>query len=429
MSLMNSSMLRPRLGWLHWAAFGVLLAVVLVAVLALVVRGGGAGPPAASGETGAGPEGPPVPPETAGAGMTLTLAELAAGTDPASTPPAPLDGLLLVLVREGPAPRLEAVDGATGKVTARRETSWEPDAVRRRSAGEVLVSDLGVRQTAAGPVSSPRLLVLDAAHGLAVKRSIPMPNRQRTTTSWPLMALSGDERYLFYLAQESACSGDAAVCDGHSVAVLNLERPDQAPAVVPLPQNCGPAALLPLGQSHVLATCTNRAVLQMIDAGGRTLQTVDLGGHVGLDTDVPTTRRNPIRPQFGFVTPAGEPGVVLADGTLLWQTAAGGVQRLDALPAGLRAVPGQVAQPDARTLVVPYYTYGASTVEGVKVVDLARREVVRDVPLSGAKHVAPSGAQLLVLGTDGGVTWVPVTPGGTAQPAAGVSSEAEVLVP
>ncbi|HEY8491417.1 MAG TPA: hypothetical protein VIO14_10550, partial [Dehalococcoidia bacterium] len=287
MSLMNSPVLRRWWWRQRWAAFGALLAVVLVAVPALVVRDGGAGPPAASGEAGAGPEGPPAPLAVAGTGTAPTLAEVAAGAEPASTPPTPLDGLLLALVREGPAPRLEALDGATGKVAARLETSWEPDAVRRRSAGEVLVSDLGVRQTAAGPVSSPRLLVLDDAHGLAVKRSIPMPDRQRTTTSWPLMALSGDERYLFYLARKSACSGDAAVCDGHSVAVLNLERLDQAPTVVPLPQNCGPAALLPLGHQHVLATCTNRAVLQVIDAGGRTLQTVDLSGYVGLDTDVP----------------------------------------------------------------------------------------------------------------------------------------------
>lgn len=77
--------------------------------------------------------------------------------------------------------------------------------------------------------------MLDAANGLAVKRSIPMPNRERTTVYSPLMALSGDERYLFYLARESACFGNAAICDVHSVVILDLEQPAADPAVAPLP--------------------------------------------------------------------------------------------------------------------------------------------------------------------------------------------------
>jgi hypothetical protein len=340
---------------------------------------------------------------------------------------------VLALTYDAQQPHLDLVDRATGSIIGRIETSYNPVVVRRASAGEILVSDMGIEQTATGPVQHPRLLVFDGAQ-LSLARTIPMPHRDTFAVYAQVMALSGNERYLFYVAREQAdlpeCPGDAAICDVHSVVRIDLQDTTGAAVVAKLPQDCGLASLRPVDRDQVLATCVNRAVAQLIDSTGRITRTADCSGGVGLDTAIPERRKNPLRSMSGFVTPAGEPGVVLVDGTLLWMKSDGSLDRTGVLPPGVRVAPDQVYQPEAQTLVVAYGSYGEAQVSGFVAVDLGSMTVIRDVAVQDVRHVAPAGGgRLLALRSDGMVQAIDASPGAQPTHVGTAPQTAEVLIP
>lgn len=319
------------------------------------------------------------------------------------------NGNIIALRWDSSTPEVELLDGTTGQVQAKIQTSYNPFVLRRPSFHELLISDDPIQQVGARTQASPRLLVFDTAHKLALKQIIPLPNRIAYTVYAPrAMALSANERYLFYVTHEyrqgappCGSGGDAATCDLNSVAALDLSTGSTRP--VPLPQGCGYAELQPSGASSVVATCPDNGRLQVISADGSIAQQANFNAARSPEP-ASTSKKGKVRALFSDVISSGQTGTLLADGTFLKENSSGVAATSRTLPANMVVVPlGQVYQERNDTLIIGYAGYGQGYPSGFVVFDPTTMRVERNVKLSGATSIAPHDGAVLALRKDGTV--------------------------
>ena len=128
----------------------------------------------------------------------LLVLALACGKDQEAPPqPFSAESVLIALddEHEGTNALLTLIDLSTGETVGELTSGYQTWALFRPSAGELLVSDLE------GDDFQGRLRVFDVRDTGAPKQTIPMPDRNVSTVWAQAMALSGDERYLYYTAR------------------------------------------------------------------------------------------------------------------------------------------------------------------------------------------------------------------------------------
>ncbi len=191
---------------------------------------------------------------------------------------------LVLTISEQPglssAAMLSVTNANTGEVVGSIETAAYPTALLRRSRLELLVSDIVID---GGASFRPRLQIIDTSDGFSVKRTVPLPDRITYTIFAPLMALSTDDRLLYYLKRTEDCAGPPELCDIFSVGVIEIDSGLKV-AEATLPCNAGYALLVPHGSTSMLAMCPEISRIVEVSSGGAvaeaasfTLPTVDLG--------------------------------------------------------------------------------------------------------------------------------------------------------
>jgi len=239
---------------------------------------------------------PDLPIHLTGNGWALDLA----------SPSVPASSILVSLrTEQTPSAEAEILDLRTGATVGRLELGPNPWLLLRKSAGELLLS-----QTS--PDSPPQLLVF-TTEPFALAKTFTLPNRVSSTTGDSAMALSLDERTLFFRQRTSRCpdGGDAAVCDVEAIGVLSLENGQLESAQ--LPDNCGFGPVYPDGSSGALTLCPNRAALVTVDAAGAT--TVAAAFVSAAPTRVTSIPQ--VRALFGGKDASGHWFVGLTDGSIL----------------------------------------------------------------------------------------------------------------
>lgn len=173
----------------------------------------------------------------------LTIAAHQAQISPADT---------LVVIHEqnlGPRSVINVLDQRTGRVLAVVNAADSPLVLLRSSRNQLLISDVAGDGSPHSP-QFPRLLVLDLNRSLALSvPPIPMPDRTTYPMYTPSMALSQDERYLYYMKRRDC----GFLCNEVDVGVINLDA--RTEVVAALPVNCGQLQFTRLGASNVTTMC------------------------------------------------------------------------------------------------------------------------------------------------------------------------------
>ncbi len=150
------------------------------------------------------------------------------------------------------------VDTTSGQIVGEVKAGYEPEALIRPTASELLVTNaFGSSPRTDAPTLSVYALG-DLASPLA---TIALPGRAAFIVWSGSMVLSGNERYLYYPAIDDAktkrnCAssgGDASVCQVWTVGVVDLERL-QVAADAPLGSNCMPR-IQRQGEADALVIC------------------------------------------------------------------------------------------------------------------------------------------------------------------------------
>lgn len=171
-----------------------------------------------------------------------------------STPPSISRSTVAAFREDGSEITLLNPDGGTplGHVTA----GYRPSVVVRSRADQALISQ------AFGPgpdIATPTLSVYSLHDLTAPILTLAMPDRATPVVYYPVMLLSADEQFLYYVKIKSGCPGGEA-CDLPSVGVIDLSR-DQEVGVAALPVGCSFPELTRIGTSDALATCQKSSVI------------------------------------------------------------------------------------------------------------------------------------------------------------------------
>jgi DNA-binding CsgD family transcriptional regulator len=122
-----------------------------------------------------------------------------------------------------------------------------------------------------------RILLFDISDGLALEAELELPgDRDGGHATIPSelgrLLLSGDERYLYYVA------------GGSNVGIIDLEDGPRNLDPIPLPDGCsrdGAPSLFPSGASSVIATCPGSGVVRTIAPDGAVGADIDAAGLSG----------------------------------------------------------------------------------------------------------------------------------------------------
>ncbi len=157
-----------------------------------------------------------------------------------------------------------------GHVTA----GYRPSVVVRSSTDQVLISQ------AFGPgpdVATPTLKIFSLHDLTRPIVTLAMRDRATPIVYYPVMLLSADEQFLYYVKIRSSCpaggdatstSGGGSACDLPSIGVIDLNS-DQEIGVAALPVGCSFPELTRVGASDALATCqTSSVILTRVSAAG-----------------------------------------------------------------------------------------------------------------------------------------------------------------
>lgn len=177
------------------------------------------------------------------------------------TPEASADSPLIATLDEYGGPEIiNIVDPGSGRVLTQLDVTNWPMVLLRPSQNQVLLAD----------ASSETLRVIELANPNRPGESVAMPGVDHGRFYIPLMALSNDERYLYYSERTSVCplGGDASVCDVHWIRAIDLDRMEEV-AREETPGRCFPDA--PMGESDLLLLCgAPSAAVRMTPRGGFT---------------------------------------------------------------------------------------------------------------------------------------------------------------
>lgn len=199
------------------------------------------------------------------AGGRATVGDDVASVAPTSAPV----GSLIVGVSYQPSDRVTVSDINLRWPVGDVAVGYTPWVLLRPSRQEVLVSEAFDRDS-----STPSLDVYRLHDLQHPTRVIDMPARasQIPVTYFRGMALSGDERLLFYGQVRSQCpeGGDAEACDVTSLGIIDLDA-GRLVAEAPLGVGCGLAAPHPVGDRDAMVMCASGgtdAVISRVSADG-----------------------------------------------------------------------------------------------------------------------------------------------------------------
>lgn len=177
---------------------------------------------------------------------------------------------------DGPRSRIDFAQLSTGAALATLEVGFSVMAVTRRSANEILLSDVVADSPNGAGLPHPRLWVLDA-RTLAIKAGpIPLPDRSMYTLYATGLLLSSDQRYLYYIRRIECGVG----CDDYSVGIMDLAS-NQLAATAALPRGCGWAELTPARGTTVAALCPGYASIWTVERSGATKEVADFNVRPG----------------------------------------------------------------------------------------------------------------------------------------------------
>ncbi|MBI2760573.1 MAG: hypothetical protein HYX51_04000, partial [Chloroflexi bacterium] len=239
------------------------------------------------------------------------------------------------------------IDKASGTEFGRMTVSSPPWAALRTNANQILMSDLDE--------TGGRLLVFSSLPTFKLEAAVRLSDRSQSTTYTPGMALSGDQRFLFYLKLANGCAPaprTSQACDRYQVGVIDLNQTVET-AAIDLPADCGFGLLSPgIGSSDVKVLCPNvGTVVSVTNSGSAVLASFARVSRSRIDTPPA------VRPYLADRDAAGEWLLLLNDGAIV---KAGGATSKLQLPR-----PGSIhwsqiyRQPDG-TYLLGIATYGGS---------------------------------------------------------------------
>jgi len=156
---------------------------------------------------------------------------------------------------------ISILDRQSGQLLGQINAADSPLVLMRKSHNQLLVSD--VVNTSAG-VWVPRLLTFDLSNGLRPQgNAMPMPDRTTYPIYTPSMALSADERFLYYM-KRTDCGFQ---CNEVALGIIDLEARGSE-TVARLPINCGQVLLTPRGASDTAAMCPILGSLWAVSSSG-----------------------------------------------------------------------------------------------------------------------------------------------------------------
>ena len=271
------------------------------------------------------------------------------------------------------------------------ETSFSPMAVWRESTQELLVSEAfaGFRG---------RLTAFDLTDRLKPKWEIELPGRIEYNVYWPGMALSKDERYLFYQTHtyedSAACraSRNGPACSFYGLGLVDLAVSPPVRSELVLPRDCGVAGLNRFGQAGVTITCTQSSRMLVLGSDHRVVTEVSPGA--ALPNDPRPNRPSTALTQalMAYERSDGSIGVLLGSGDF-WVLRDGRLaEQVRAVPEGAFVL--SVGQLDSANelAAIPYRSGSSQTAAGVaafNVETLRIEEVLGDA--AGASFVVRGG--------------------------------------
>jgi hypothetical protein len=302
----------------------------------------------------------------------------------------------VIVAPDGSPPFVELLDLDTGNTVARVETSFKPHALLRPTRQELLLTDQFTEAEDAGLDSDDRLLVLDIANGLRLKRQIELPGRSNGRVYLQAMALSADGRLLVYHARDDSqydrqgCPGESPLCARHFAGVVDLDtRPMDVRLVHYGDHVCGPPHAS--GDWLAVASCEPPLGDRLIN-----LRT----GEVTAGTSVAGSEA----PPAGYLELGNAVAALAIDGTIY--DATGTLDAEPALPAGTTVPAGAaITRADRSRILVPYtHTPGSAVADGVVVYSARERRREADIALTGATSVIPrADGTWLVMHNNGGL--------------------------
>lgn len=190
------------------------------------------------------------------AGLLVMILACGEGREAPSQPSA--ENLLIALddEHEGTTDAVVAlIDLPSGETVGELTSGYQTWALVRPSASELLVSDL------AGEEFQGRLQVYDVADLGEAKWTLPMRDRGAATGYAQAMALSNDERYLYYAIHTRDERGEPAAGYARLIGIIDLEARREIDRVE-LPLGCGGyKTLSPIAGSSAQVFCPpNRTV-------------------------------------------------------------------------------------------------------------------------------------------------------------------------
>lgn len=179
-----------------------------------------------------------------------------------------LDQAMVAVTDEGTSTTLNLLRPSTAEAVASIQLGFYPMAVFRASKREILVSDVVLDSPSDPSRAHARLLVLDAANGLALRGVVPLtlPDRVRYTVYGQALVLSADQRLLYYLKHVDCGPG----CDDMAVGIVDIDAQRET-ARAPLPRDCGYAQLTPAADG-VVAMCPNQRSIWLVTSAGASTQ-------------------------------------------------------------------------------------------------------------------------------------------------------------
>lgn len=147
------------------------------------------------------------------------------------------------------------VDSSMGTILGQVKAGYRPWVLLRPSRGQLLVSGA----LAARGEEHPTLRIFDLTDLNAPPKRVPLPNRAVPIGYSPAMALSADERFLYYARFDSLCpkGGDTSVCDLLRMGIIDLVK-EREVASPELRLGCGIPEIVPFNASGVLVRCEYR---------------------------------------------------------------------------------------------------------------------------------------------------------------------------
>ncbi len=201
-----------------------------------------------------------------------------------------------------------------GHVTA----GYRPSVVVRSSADQILIS----QSFGPGPDAATPTLKIFSLHDLTTPIvTLPMLDRATPIVYYPVMLLSADEQFLYYVKIKSGCPGGEA-CALPSIGVIDLNA-DQEIGAAALPVGCSFPELTRVGASDALATCQKSSVILTRVSATGTAQEV---ARFPIRTDPRTT--GTANPVIADLDRDGNYYVLYRDGVLLRSPDDAGTQLL-----------------------------------------------------------------------------------------------------